>query len=108
MGQDIAASILSLALVFSPVTPTNSATLQNPQIETVSPQVREVNVKNGETLSLIAERICEDNAYWTNIWNDNPWISDPHYIEKNWKLKIRIAKTNNPEGLKPDLARKLE
>ena len=108
MGQDLIASILALALTFSPVAPTNSATLKYPQIETVESQVREVNVKNGETLSLIAERIYEDNAYWTNIWNDNPWTSDPHYIERDWKLKVRARKGKNPEGLKPDLARKLE
>ena len=108
MGQDIIAGVLALVLTFTPITPTNSATLNNPQIETVIPQERIVSVKNGETLSLIAERIYGSNAYWTNIWNDNPWISDPHYIEKEWKLKIRTAKTKTPEELKPDLAKKFE
>ena len=33
---------------------------------------------------------------------------DSNYIEKEWKLKIRIVKTKKPEELKPDLAKKLE
>lgn len=107
MGQDILAGALALALTFSPITPSSSATL-NPQIETVSPQERALSVKNGETLSLIAERIYGSKDYWTNVWNDNPWIEDPHLIEKDWKLKIRIVKGIKPEGLKPELAEKLE
>ena len=108
MGQDIIAGALALALAFTPITPSNSATLQNPQIETVKPQERAVSVKNGDTLSVIAEKTYGSKDYWTNIWNDNPWINNPNYIEKEWKLKIRIVKTKKPEELKPDLAKKIE
>jgi hypothetical protein len=65
-------------------------------------------VQDGDYMSLIAHVIYGSEDYWTNLWNDNPEISDPAILEPGMVLKIRKSKTALPEVLKPELASRLD
>lgn len=65
-------------------------------------------VQDGDYMSLIAEVIYGSEDYWTNLWNDNPEISDPGILEPGMVLNIRKSKTVLPEVLKPELASRLD
>lgn len=65
-------------------------------------------VQDGDYMSLIAHVIYGSEDYWTNLWNDNPEISDPAILEPGMVLKIRKSKTALPEALKPELVSRLD
>lgn len=64
-------------------------------------------VKAGETLEDIAKSYYGNESFWTKLWNDNPWIDDPNYIEEGWKLKLQSPPTIQNEPLVFDLTEKL-
>src|SRR3989344_4663839 len=49
-------------------------------------------VKEGDSLSSIAENKYGDKAYWTTIWNDNDWLENPNIIHSELKLTISTEK----------------
>lgn len=49
-------------------------------------------IKKGDTLWDIAKKFLKDPFLWPNIHKDNPYISNPHKIEPNYKLTIYIIK----------------
>lgn len=65
-------------------------------------------VQDGDYMSFIAHVIYGSEGYWTNLWNDNPEISDPAILEPGMVLKIRKSKTTLPETLKSELASRLD
>lgn len=104
MGGVVAGAIFLLT-VFSPLTkdetkatpppqnhttPTDtpSPTPQQPKIHTVAP---------GDTLYSIAKDYYDDQKYWINLWNDNPWIEDPRLIKSGWELNISQSKPKEVE-----------
>ena len=87
MGQDLLSGILAISIVLLNPSSTPS-TSQITQVE----EMRDYAVKEGDTLSTIAEKEYGSSDFWTNIWNDNDWIEQPNLIEKDWKLKIRNTK----------------
>ncbi len=64
-------------------------------------------VKAGETLEDIALRYYGSKEYWTQLWNDNPWIEDPNHVEEGWKLHLRKNSSNENEQLTFDLTEKI-
>lgn len=63
-------------------------------------------VQDGEYLSMIAQAFYGSEDYWTNIWNDNPELSDAAQLEPGMILKIRKTKTALPEELNSELVEK--
>lgn len=46
-------------------------------------------VQEGDTLAEISQKYFGTEDFWTNIWNDNQWISDPENIEEGKMIKVR-------------------
>jgi hypothetical protein len=87
MEQNLLSGILSLSLVLlNPSAATNSSTTSQLVKED---EMRVYVVKEGETISEIAQNEYGSRDFWTNIWNDNPWIEDPNLIEEEWRLLLR-------------------
>lgn len=106
MGQDIFASVLTLALTLLPLNASNSAL--TPQQQTVQSQVNTVMVKPGDSLSSIAQAEYGSIDFWTNVWNDNPTIKDPSLIEQGDRIKIEVNKPEKPAELKDELATRIK
>jgi hypothetical protein len=49
-------------------------------------------VDNESSLGALAEKAYGSEDYWTTLWNDNAWITDPEVIAKDTVLKIRAKK----------------
>lgn len=45
-------------------------------------------IKKGDTLWGISERFLKDPYYWPNLWANNPFVSNPHFIYPGQKIKI--------------------
>lgn len=60
----------------------------------------------GEDLGTIAQDEYGDSAYWTTIWDDNPWVADPDAPEAGTLLTIRINKPDKPGELTQELQTK--
>lgn len=45
-------------------------------------------IKKGDTLWGISERFLKDPFYWPNLWANNPYVSNPHFIYPGQKIKI--------------------
>lgn len=106
MGQDLLSGVLALSIVLlnpssTPSTPTTSLVSQ-------TKEMRDYAVKEGDTLSTIAEKEYGSVDFWTNIWNDNDWIEQPNLIEKDWKLKIRNTKPLATATLSAALEKKIQ
>jgi hypothetical protein len=65
-------------------------------------------VKEGDSISLIAEKEYGSPAYWTIIWNDNSFIQDPNIIAEGLVLKMRTQKPIEIESLDEKLAVKMD
>jgi hypothetical protein len=103
MEQGILTGVLAISLAF--MNPSS-----NTYIQTTTQQVaemRDYHVKEGETLTSIANDIYGSTDFWTTIWNDNAEIESPNLIEKNSILKIRNTKPTEPEELDKELSEKL-
>jgi hypothetical protein len=53
-------------------------------------------VKPEESLASIAEEYYGDADYWSVIWEDNDWITDPNTIEEGAVVKLRSTKPDKP------------
>lgn len=107
MGQDIIVGALALALTILPLNASGSA--QDTTKQTVQkPQVKEIVVKSGDSLSSIAEEEYGSKDFWTNIWNDNPNIKDPGIIEKGDRIKLAVEEPIKAEELTTELKDRLE
>lgn len=60
-------------------------------------------VKQGETLDQIAKDVYGNISYWTVLWNDNEWLSDPAMIHAGDKLLLREQKPEVVEEIKRPL-----
>src|SRR5690242_3346603 len=69
-------------------TPSPSQTPKEPSIHKVT---------EGETLDSIAKDVYGSSKYWTTLWNDNNFISDPRIINAGMELKIRSNKPTEVE-----------
>lgn len=74
------------------------------QISKPPAQTHNYKVEAGDSLFSIAKKNYGGEKFWTIIWNDNDWISDPSMIQKGWSLKIRNKKPKISEKLNPKLA----
>jgi hypothetical protein len=45
-------------------------------------------IKKGDTLWGISERFLKDPYYWPNLWANNPFVSNPHFIYPGQKIRI--------------------
>jgi hypothetical protein len=45
-------------------------------------------IKKGDTLWGISERFLKDPYYWPNLWANNPFVSNPHFIYPGQKINI--------------------
>lgn len=106
MEQNILSGVLALSLVL--LNPSGTSSTQSTSQAIVREEVRDYIVKDGDTITKIAEKEYGSKDYWTNIWIANPWIENPNLIEKNWKLKLSEDKPTVVATLSSELEKKLE
>lgn len=104
MEQNILSGVLALSLVL--LNPSGTSSTQITSQTLIKEEVRDYTVKNGDTITKIAEEEYGSKDYWTNIWNDNPWIENPNLIEKDWKLKLSLEKPTSVATLSSELDKK--
>jgi hypothetical protein len=46
-------------------------------------------IKKGDTLWGISEKFIKDPYYWPNLWANNPYITNPHFIYPGQRVAIR-------------------
>lgn len=46
-------------------------------------------IKKGDTLWGISEKFIKDPYYWPNLWANNPFITNPHFIYPGQRVAIR-------------------
>jgi hypothetical protein len=46
-------------------------------------------IKKGDTLWGISEKFIKDPHYWPNLWANNPFITNPHFIYPGQRVAIR-------------------
>lgn len=105
MEQGLLSGVLTLSLVL--LNPSSAASAPTTS-QVATSEMRDYAVKKGDTLSQIAEKEYGSINYWTNLWNDNPWIEDPNLIEKDWKLKLRRTNPEESATLSAELEEKLK
>lgn len=109
----VAGAILLLTIIptgpkkpaeLTPLTPVASAKTitPTPTNKPIEPKIHKVT--SGETLDSIAKDEYGSSKYWTTLWNDNDFISDPRIINAGMELKIRVDKPNEVEDLNDKLA----
>lgn len=49
-------------------------------------------IKKGDTLWGVSEKFIKDPYYWPNLWANNPFITNPHFIYPGQKVAIRDGK----------------
>ncbi len=64
------------------------------------------SVEKNEDLAAVASKNYGSEDYWTTVWNDNAWITDPDVVEKGQLITIRTQKPDAPEELTTELAEK--
>ncbi len=106
MGQDLLSGVLALSIVLLNPSSTPSAKLTSQIVEVA--EMRDYAVKEGDSLSTIAEKEYGSMDFWINVWNDNDWIDQPNLIEKDWKLKIRNTKPLAAATLSAALEKKIQ
>ncbi len=106
MEQNILSGVLALSLVL--LNPSGNTSTQFTSQTIVKEEMRDYYVKEGDTISIIAEKEYGSKDYWVNIWAENPWIENPNLIEKDWKLKLSENKPASVATLSSDLKEKLE
>lgn len=88
MEQGILSGVLALSVVL--LNPSSQAFVDTSPKIAAQEELRDYSVKQGETLSNIAQKEYGNLDFWTNIWIDNPWIENPNVIEKDWVLKLKV------------------
>ena len=63
-------------------------------------------VKPEETLLTIAKDYYGDEKYWTTLWNDNEFITDPNIIEADQVLTLRLKAPKEQEEIHQSLQEK--
>lgn len=106
MEQNILSGVLALSLVL--LNPSGKSSTQFTSQTIAKEEIRDYLVKEGDTISIIAEKEYGSKDYWINIWSENPWIENPNLIEKDWKLKLNENKPTSIATLSSDLKEKLE
>lgn len=100
-------TILSGALLIS----TFLSPTPTPTEDYIKPFTLEVaniyEVKEGDSISSIAEETYGSKDYWTYIWNENESIENPNLIEKGMKLKLKTEKPEKAPEIKPELKTKI-
>lgn len=107
MIETILSTVLSSQLNFSK--PSFSTKPPTPQVvfTRVLPQENYVSytVQKNDTLESIAINYYGSEDYWTTLWNDNSWISDPNNLEAGRMIVIRSGKSDKPEQLNANLVK---
>ena len=107
MIETLLTTVLSSALILK--NPSVSPTPQHLQISNtrVLPEKNYVTyvVGKNENLADVSQKYYGSVDYWTNIWNDNPWITDPDNVEGK-TISINMLKTSKPEALTSDFKKK--
>ncbi len=62
------------------------------------------SVESDESLAAVSKKYYGSEDYWTNIWNDNMWVSDPENVEAGKRLRINHVKPEQPAELTTVLA----
>lgn len=106
MEQNILSGVLALSLVLLNPSGTSSTQLSSQTI--AKNELRDYFVKEGDTITKIAEKEYGSKDYWTNIWLDNQWIENPDLIEKDWKLKLSEEKPTSIATLSSELEKRLD
>ncbi len=106
MEQNILSGVLALSLVL--LNPSGTSSTQVTSQTIAKEEVRDYIVKEGDTITKIAEQEYGSKDYWTNIWLENPWIENPDLIEKDWKLKLSESKPTSVATLSSELDKKLD
>ncbi|MBA3724422.1 MAG: LysM peptidoglycan-binding domain-containing protein [Candidatus Levybacteria bacterium] len=101
MVETILTTVLSSALYVTSAAFAPAATAPEVALTRVLPENSYVayTVKDTDTLATISQRQYGSVDYWTTIWNDNTWITDPANIEAGMLLQIRSEKPSEPEVL---------
>ena len=106
MIETILTTVLSSAIILK--TSSASPTLQAPQVTftRVLPDNNFVGytIKQNDTLQSISAAYYGSSDYWTTLWNDNPWITDPNNLESGRLLTIRAQKPVQSDALAPKLS----
>lgn len=94
--------VLASAIMATTSFVTPAKTIETPfaftQVLPVNNSVSHV-IEQGDTLESIASQRYGDKAYFTNLWNDNQWITDPNDLPDGALMKIRVDKPANPDKL---------
>jgi hypothetical protein len=105
MIQTILLTALSTQLSFSK--PAFTAAPSTPQVifTRVLPEENYVSYSVGknDTLQSISLKYYGSTEYWTTLWNDNTWISDPNNLAVGRMIKINTVKPSKPEQLNAGL-----
>ncbi len=64
------------------------------------------NVEKETSFKQLAQIHYGNSEYWTNIWNDNPWIKDPDDLAEVYLIKINIIKPEKSAELNTKLKNK--
>jgi murein DD-endopeptidase MepM/ murein hydrolase activator NlpD len=64
-------------------------------------------VKPGETAKSIAKDYYGHEEFWTTLWNDNPWITNPSSLPENASVTLRKEPQITPEELHSENALQL-
>lgn len=104
MVQAIVPGALALALLSAshvPAPVTSSAQFE----QTSSPVEQKLIwvVKPEETLLTIAKTYYGDEKFWTTLWNDNQFISDPNVLSVDEVLTLRLKAPKDQEEIAPSL-----
>lgn len=101
MEQNILSGVLTLSLIL--LNPASATSTPITSQVLIKEEVRDYHVKEGDTLSKIAEKEYGSGNFWTNVWNENPWIENPNLIEKDWVLKLSQEKPTTVATLSANL-----
>ncbi len=101
MVETILTTVLSSALYVTSAAFAPAATAPEVALTRVLPENSYIayTVKDTDSLAAISERHYGSVDYWTTIWNDNTWITDPENIEADMLLQLRSEKPSEPEAL---------
>lgn len=106
MEQNILSGVLTLSLIL--LNPASATSTPITSQVLIKEEVRDYHVKEGDTISKIAEKEYGSGDFWTNVWNENPWIENPNLIEKDWVLKLSQEKPTEIATLSSLLKERLE